>query len=305
LKLQQEEREPTGSGATAPNITMAMPIVVTKLNQNLSMRAHSSPRPFSAALALLIFALVPGPALSQSSDPSGQPPICAVPQELTRLDYRLARTARRLETGGPLTIVAIGSSSTGGAGASSSAASYPSRLAVELKERFPARTIRVVNRGANGEDVSEMLARMQESVIAEDPDLVLWQVGTNSLLLDRPLTPAGALIRKGLRTLKAAGGIDVVLIDPQFAPKVLAKADIGTLMSLYDTVTKQETVGVFHRFAVMRYWHEVAGIPFETFLSPDQLHMNDWSYACVAKLLATAIAEAASRSTVTAKGPRP
>ena len=150
-----------------------------------------------------------------------------------------------------------------------------------------------------------MLDRMQESVIAEDPDLVLWQVGTNSLLLDRPLTPAGALIREGLRRLKAAGAIDVVLIDPQFAPKVLAKADIGTLMSLYDTIIKQDTVGVFHRFAVMRYWHEVAGIPFETFLSPDQLHMNDWSYACLAKLLAKAIAEAATRSTVTAEAPRP
>jgi acyl-CoA thioesterase-1 len=284
---------------------MAMPVVVARLNQDLSVRADSSPLWFLTALALLAVALAPGPAMSQSAKPSVQPPTCAAPPDLTRLDYRLARTARRLATGGTLTIVAIGSSSTGGAGASSSAASYPSRLAVELKERFPSGTIRVVNQGANGEDVREMLDRMQESVIAEDPDLVLWQVGTNSLLLDRPLTPAGALIREGLRRLKAAGGIDVVLIDPQFAPKVLAKADIGTLMSLYDTITKQDTVGVFHRFAVMRYWHEVAGIPFETFLTPDQLHMNDWSYACVAKLLAKAIAEAATRSTVTAEAPRP
>jgi hypothetical protein len=30
---------------------------------------------------------------------------------------------------------------------------------------------------------------------------------------------------------------------------------------------------------------------FEQFLSPDGLHMNDWSYACVAKLLAAAILE--------------
>jgi lysophospholipase L1-like esterase len=276
-----------------------------KIEQELSVRAHSAPVWFLTALALLAVALAPGSAMSQSAKPSAQPPICAAPAELTRLEYRLARTARRLATGGALTIVAIGSSSTGGAGASSPAASYPSRLAVELKERFPSRTIRVMNRGANGEDVREMLDRMQESVIAEDPDLVLWQVGTNSLLLDRPLSPAGALVREGLRRLKAAGGIDVVLVDPQFAPKVLAKADIGTLMSLYDTVTKQDTVGVFRRFAVMRHWHEIAGISFETFLSPDQLHMNDWSYACVAKLLARAIAEAATRSTVTAKGPRP
>ena len=70
-----------------------------------------------------------------------------------------------------------------------------------------------------------MLARFDQSVIAESPDLVLWQVGTNALLLDRPLFPAGERIREGLNRLKEAG-IDVVLIDPQFAPKVLAKADI-------------------------------------------------------------------------------
>jgi lysophospholipase L1-like esterase len=232
-------------------------------------------------------------------------PRCDAPLDLVRFANPLVRFARKLARSEPITIVAIGSSSTGGAGASSPAASYPSRLAVELKDYFPAGTIRVVNRGANGEDAREMLDRMQESVLAENPDLVLWQVGTNSLLLDRPLSPAGALIREGLRRLKAAGATDVVLIDPQFAPKVLAKADIGTLMSLYDTIIKQDTVGVFHRFAVMRYWHEVAGIPFATFLSPDQLHMNDWSYACLAKLLAKAISEAATRSTVTAKAHRP
>lgn len=242
--------------------------------------------------------------MSQSAKPGLQPPACAAPADLVRLDYGLPRTARRLAIDGTLTIVAIGSSSTGGAGASSSAASYPSRLAVELSELFPSATIRVVNQGANGEDVGEMLDRMQESVVAENPDLVLWQVGTNSLLLDRPLNPAGALIREGLRRLKAAGAMDVVLIDPQFAPKILAKADIGTLMSLYDNIIKQDTVGVFHRFAMMRHWHEVAGIPFETFLSPDQLHMNDWSYACLAKLLAKSISEAATRATVTAAAPR-
>ena len=199
-----------------------------------------------------------------------------------------------------MTIVAIGSSSTAGAFASSPAASYPSRLAAELGERVPDRAIRVANQGANGEDAREMLARIQESVIAEKPDLVLWQVGTNSLLLDRPIRPAGALIRDGLQRLKEAG-LDVVLIDPQFAPKVLAKAEIGDLMRLYGVIGRQEDVGVFHRFEVMRYWREVAGIPFDVFLSPDELHMNDWSYGCLAKLLAGAIVDAGTRSTVTAK----
>ena len=34
-----------------------------------------------------------------------------------------------------------------------------------------------------------MLARLETAVIAERPDLVLWQVGTNSVLRDKALEP--------------------------------------------------------------------------------------------------------------------
>jgi hypothetical protein len=40
---------------------------------------------------------------------------------------------------------------------------------------------------------------------------------------------------------------------------------------------------------------------FESFVSPDGLHMNDWSYACMAKGLSVAIAEAAQRPVMSAK----
>jgi lysophospholipase L1-like esterase len=218
---------------------------------------------------------------------------------MIRLDHALQRTGRKLAAFQPLTIVAIGSSSTAGAGASSPAAAYPTRLAVELRARFPGRSIIVHNRGANGEDANEMLARFDASVMAEKPDLVVWQVGTNSLLRDRPLSPAGTLIRKGLGRLKAAG-VDVVLMNPQYAPKVITKADIADLVALLAEIAKLENVGVFHRFETMRHWREVAGIPFQMFLSQDELHMNDWSYGCVAKLLAGAIADAAMRPVLSA-----
>jgi lysophospholipase L1-like esterase len=268
-------------------------------DETRSVTTLSFPRHLVTALTWGVIALLGHPPAS-AAETRQQPVACAVPTEITRLDQTLPQTSRRLAAAEPLTIVTIGSSSTAGAFASSPAASYPNRLEVELRQRFPDRAIRVVNQGVNGEDAREMVARFQQSVIAEKPDLVLWQVGTNALLLDRPIAPSGTLIRDGLNTLKAAG-LDVVLIDPQFAPKVLAKADIGTLMNLYGTIAKQDMVGVFHRFEVMRYWREVAGIPFDAFLSPDELHMNDWSYGCIAKLLADAITEAATRTTVTAK----
>ncbi len=75
-------------------------------------------------------------------------------------------------------IIAVGSSSTAGAFASSPDKSYPSRLAVELKERFPGQPITVINRGVNGEEAPDNLARLDTDVIAEKPDLILWQVGT-------------------------------------------------------------------------------------------------------------------------------
>ena len=199
-----------------------------------------------------------------------------------------------LASGEPLTIVAIGSSSTAGAGATSPAASYPSRLAVELAQRFPGRDITVLNRGVNGEETEQMLARFDTAVIAAHPALVLWQIGTNSVLREYPLKSHSVLLREGIARLKQAGA-DVVLIDMQYTPSVLAKSETPGMEDQIAFAAKQENVDLFSRFALMRHWHEVQHIPFDVFASPDQLHMNDWSYACVAKLLATAIAEAATR----------
>jgi hypothetical protein len=168
-----------------------------------------------------------------------------------------------------------------------------------LRERFPDHEITVLNRGVNGEEAQEMLARFETTVIAERPDLVLWQVGTNAVLRDNPLPPASSLIEKGLARLKTTGA-DVILIDPQFAPKVIAKNTLSKMLDLLALKAKQYNVNLFQRFALMRDWREHQGISFDAFVSPDQLHMNDWSYDCVAKVLGASIAEAALRPTASA-----
>jgi acyl-CoA thioesterase I len=227
---------------------------------------------------------------------------CAAPSEATRLVQPLPRVAGRLARRAPLTIVAIGSSSTAGAGASAPTTTYPARLELELSQQLRGLAIDVRNRGVNGEETPEMVARFDRSVIAEHPDLVLWQVGTNSVLQDRELVGHAPLIHEGLALLKASG-VDVVLVNPQYAPKVLAKPEAYQMVDLISLAAKRDNVDLFHRFAIMRHWHETELIPFEEFLSPDLLHMNDWSYACLAKLLAGAIVEASTRAPVTAGAP--
>lgn len=255
-------------------------------------------RAFALSTTLLLVAvcgagMLPLPAQAQAM------PACKGPAEAARFDAPLARTGRKLAAGQSVTIVAIGSSSTAGAGASSSAASYPSRLEIELKQRFPAATIQVLNRGVNGEEAADMLARLDTTVLSENPDLVVWQVGTNSVLRDHSVDAVGTQIRDGLDRIKAAGA-DVILMDPQFAPKVLAKPDAQRMIDLISAAAKAQNVDLFRRFAVMRHWLESEKIDFPTFLSPDALHLNDWSYGCIAQLLSGAIADAATRATAVA-----
>ena len=227
-------------------------------------------------------------------------PPCHAPLDVVRLAQPLTRVAHKLAARQPLVIVAIGSSSTAGAGASSPAANYPSRLQAELQQAFPGAAVNIVNSGVNGEVASDMIGRFDDAVIAHKPDLVLWQVGTNSVLRDHPLKDHGALIRIGIDKVRAAGA-DVVLIDPQFAPKVIAKPDAEHMVELIATTAKVEAVDLFPRFAVMKRWRDVDGLDFKTFVSADGLHMNDWSYACMAKGLGVAIAEAAQRPVLSAK----
>ena len=280
--VQQVRAEmPAASHALA---TTAIPVLAAP---NRPQPQDAKPAALRPQPAPLVVAPPPG------ASSSGAEIACRAPSRLTRLEHPLRRTARRLASGQPLVIVAIGSSSTAGAGASSPSASYPSRLAVELQKLLRGHDITVLNRGVNGEETPNMMARFATGVIAEHPQLVLWQVGTNSVLRDHPLAPHAVELRHGIEQLKEAGA-DVVLIDPQYAPRVLAKAETPAMVDQIALTARDENVDLFRRFDIMRDWYENQHRSFDVFVSRDGLHMNDWGYGCWAKLLAAGIAQAAS-----------
>jgi acyl-CoA thioesterase-1 len=243
------------------------------------------------AAAVLMAAFIEVPISGHANEPVYG---CRDNAKLARLAAPLSRMQRQVAANRPVTIMALGSSSTAGAGASGPSATYPRRLEVELRTRFPGVSITVTNRGVNGEEVGDMLARFDQAAADDKPDVVLWQVGTNAVLRDNPLGQIDQRLQDGLARMKVLG-TDVVLIDPQFAPKVIAKPDAEGMVSVIAAEATSRGVDLFPRFTVMRDWHEKQAIPFEAFLSPDLLHMNDWGYACWAKLLGAAMAEAATR----------
>ena len=210
---------------------------------------------------------------------------CLPPKGGSKSMGSLPHVASKLVAGQPVVIIAFGSSSTAGYGATSPEFNYPNRLAAQLRRQYPTANISVINAGKGGEDAPEMMKRLQTSVIDMHPDLVIWQVGTNAVLRNLDPAETAKLVEEGIGRIQAVGA-DIVLIDPQYSPKVNEHAEsAGRMMKLLNKTAELRKVGVFPRFAVMKDWHEKQAIPIENFVIADGLHMSDWGYACFAQLL--------------------
>jgi lysophospholipase L1-like esterase len=210
---------------------------------------------------------------------------CSAPKGGVPAMGSLPRVASKLANGLPVVIVAFGSSSTQGWGSSSPDFAYPNRLLAQLKRQYPTADITVLNRGKGGDDAPEMMKRLQAAVLDASPDLVIWQLGTNAVLRGFDPAETEQQVEEGIARIQAAGS-DVVLVDPQYSPRVNERPEnAGRMVNLLHRVARLRHVGIFPRFEVMRDWHETQELPVETFVIADGLHMNDWGYACFAQLL--------------------
>jgi lysophospholipase L1-like esterase len=124
-------------------------------------------------------------------------------------------------------------------------------------------------------------------VLAQHPDLVIWQIGTNAVLRRDDLAADAELLQRGVAQIKAAGA-DLVLMDLQYAPRVLARPAYAMMEQVIADTAERDRIGVFRRFAMMRYWqNEPTLVPMT--VGADGLHMNDAGYRCLASTLADAL----------------
>ena len=238
-----------------------------------------------SAAVLLVLAVLPAGASHEALR-------CSAPPELTRFRVPLANTARAIRQGRELVIVAIGSSSTAGMGASDPAHAYPAVLADELRRRWPRLAVTVINRGISGETISAVLGRFERDVLSHRPQLVIWQTGSLAALGAGDVEGYTAAMQEGIGRLKAAR-LDIVLMDPQFAPRVLARPMHARVVNAIGATANDTKVAVFRRFAVMQHWISSGQYRMDEVISRDGLHLNDVSYGCIARLLADGLATAA------------
>lgn len=187
-------------------------------------------------------------------------------------------------------IVALGSSSTEGAMASDAAHTYPAILQAALSRALPDAHIAVINRGIGGQDAPEELARLNADAIALHPQLVVWQVGANGAMRHADPARFYRLVEEGVTRLREAG-IDVILMDNQRSPKVLAAVEHLILENELRDVAHKTGVNLFSRGHLMDAWSEEGAKP-SLFTASDGLHHNDRGYWCVSQSLARQIVAA-------------
>lgn len=193
---------------------------------------------------------------------------------------------------GRLTILAMGSSSIEGVGASRPDLGFVPLLEAGLERRLPGVEVTVINKGVGGETAKETADRLARETAAGRPDLVIWQLGTNDVLRDRPMDDIFADFRRGEALLDAAG-VEVLLIDPQRLPEGTANANfrgrnpaLGEMSRLIALEGGRVGYAVLNRFSAMSDWSGLdrGGV------GPDDLHLNDEGYACWAEITAEGLA---------------
>jgi acyl-CoA thioesterase-1 len=203
----------------------------------------------------------------------------------------LWHVATRLAHGAPVSIVAFGSSSTSGVGASSADASYPACLERDLRAHLNFHDpVTVANRGVAGDDIDAMMRRLDPDVIQVHPDLVIWQLGTNDALEHMPLAHFEAAARQGIKALRKAG-IDLVLMEPQHAPRVDVAPDAAGYRAAVRRLGAEFGVPVIRRFDLMSRWAKASAAP--ALVAPDGLHMSDSGYEKLGQAAAALILSAA------------
>ena len=203
----------------------------------------------------------------------------------------ISHTVALLRGQSPLSIVALGSSSTFGTGASDTSLSFPSQFARQLQRVFPGSAIRLINAGVGGNVATDMDARLERDVLVHAPELVILQTGTNDARKNVPLDTMRAATRRTIARIRERGG-EVIILDsqrfqgdgetPQFLTYLSALADVATELS----------VPVARRYGWTSAALAAKKYTYADLLGPDHLHQTDLASECTAHLLSTGIAAA-------------
>lgn len=208
---------------------------------------------------------------------------CPAPRSLLPRFAPESRIVKALRNGEPLTIVAIGSSSTEGVGATTVERTYPGQMQRMLSSQWPRSTVRVVNVGIGGNTAEHMVARFARDVYAHNPDVVIFQAGTIEAITRSPINHFMRVFRDGIAQLRARG-YDVVIMDSQYYPGEGETPSYAAYQDSMAVVAAQGSLPLVRRYEMMRHYVDTRRYTLRELLWSDVFHPSEITYECASRI---------------------
>ena len=208
---------------------------------------------------------------------------CRVPGSKLYTLAQLRAVRAALHEGRPLKVLALGPSGTGGVGSGSASATYPSRLEEELEKRFSRIKVVVEHRSLPGDITADAIERFTALVTEIEPNLVVWQVGTNDALARADVDAFTGALAEILEWLNQHD-IDPVLVEPPYSSALVSDEHYTALRAAIRNSARQNGVPVVLRFEALLYLSQQ-----RSEAARSQFALSELGYKCMAEHIALTI----------------
>ena len=242
--------------------------------------------------ALALSAMILGSsAWSQVAGQPASPPMpapfsqdCQAGSTATASDSPLPNVAAALAKHKKIKILAIGASASAGRGAVRGG--YTGETRQILRQAIKGLDVVMINRGVSGELASQAASRIKNEVALEEPDMVLWQVGTNDALAYVPLDDLEATVVEMLTWLKEHK-VDTVLVGLQYIDRMEQDEHYRKVHEMLRQIAAKQNVLIVRRYEAQRLLSQAAVSGGG--LIPDEFQRTETGYTCLAQYMARAI----------------
>jgi acyl-CoA thioesterase I len=231
-----------------------------------------------------------GPAYGQAEPQLASPPVpapfsrdCQIGSTAIVEESTLPHVVAALQSRKQIKILAIGASPVLTRRMYGSHGDAVSRL---LKQAVKGLDVVMINRGVSGELSVHAAQRIKNEVALTEPDLVLWQVGTNDALAYVPLEEFEQTVMDTLTWLKEHK-IDVVLVGLQYVDRMKVDDNYRAVRDALRKIAAKENVMIVRRYEAQQFMARAESGGGG--LVPDEFQRSEAGYVCLSQYMARAI----------------
>ncbi len=199
-------------------------------------------------VALLAAGLVLAAGAVAAEVPPDPPAVAKECGEARFADKPLPNSATALQKRKRIKILAIGASSTAVLGYGRSGT--PPLLERILERAIKGLDVEIINRGFSGELAEAAGARLKIEVALNEPDIVLWQVGTNDALAHVPVDSFATSVSATVRWLKEHN-VDVILVGLHYRKQAAKDPHYQAIRQTLRRIATEQNVLRIGRYEAM------------------------------------------------------